>query len=134
MLKADGRLVRAALRAGGVSIVPVAGIAWLVRGLSGAAAAALALGLVVANVAVAGAVLDLAARRWPQSYPAVAMPSYAVRMAGLFAAIGAIKASGVDPVVFAVAFAAAVVGVLAYECVLWARTPWLALTLSEEKP
>lgn len=127
-------MVRAAIRAGAASLVPTTGVALLVRGPSGAAAAALALSLVVANFALSGAALDAAARRWPLTFPAVAMPSYALRMAGLFAAMSAIKSSPVDPLVFAIVFAAAVVGLLAYECVVWARTPWLALTLSEEQP
>ncbi|MBI4728975.1 MAG: hypothetical protein HY775_05670 [Acidobacteria bacterium] len=126
-------MVRAAIRAGAASLVPVTGVALLVRGASGAAAAALALALVVANFALSGAALDAAARRWPLSFPAVALPSYAFRMAGLFVAMSLVKSSPADPIVFAIVFCAAVAGLVAYECVVWARTPWLALTLSEEK-
>ena len=133
-MRGEGRLIVGAFRAGGIAVVPAAGIAWAVRGRSGALAALIALALVVANIAVSGLVLLIAARRSPENYPMIAMPSYAVRMIAVFAAIAAVRTTdAIDAPTFAVTFALGVVGILVYECVLWARTPWLALEFGKER-
>ena len=133
-MRGEGRLISGALRAGAVALVPATAIAWIVRGTGGALAAMIALALVVANIAVSGLVLLIAARRAPENYPMIALPSYALRMAGVFAVMGAVYASGsIDQPTFTVTFALGVVGILAYECVLWARTPWLALEFGKER-
>jgi hypothetical protein len=133
-VRGEGRLISGALRAGAVALVPATAIAWIVRGTGGALAASIALALVVANIAVSGLVLLIAARRAPENYPMIALPSYALRMAGVFAVMGAVYASGsIDQPTFTVTFALGVVGILVYECVLWARTPWLALEFGKER-
>lgn len=131
-MSGEGLLVWGALRAGGIVLVPASALAWVLRGPSGALAAASALALVLANLAVAGAVLVLAARRSPTLFPAVAIPSYVFRMAGMFAAMSALLDRPlIDPSSFAVTFGAGVAGLLAYEWMIWARTPWIALSLKE---
>jgi hypothetical protein len=135
MVRGDGRLIAGAFRAGGILCVPAVAIAWTVRGRAGAFAVLVALGIVVANIAVSGLVLLIAARRTPSNYPFIAMPSYALRMAAVFGAMGAAYTSrAIDATTFTVTFAVGVVGILAYECFLWARTPWLALEFSKEQP
>lgn len=133
-MRGEGRLILGACRAGGVAVVPVAGLAWAVRGSDGALAAVIALALVVANIVVSGLALLIAARRSPENFPLIAMPSYALRMAGVFGAMGAVYASGsIDAPTFTVTFAIGLIGILAYECFLWARTPWLALEFGKEQ-
>jgi hypothetical protein len=128
-------LIVGALRAGAVVLVPASIAAWMVRGPAGALAALVALGIVVANIAVSGVTLMLAARRAPENYPMIALPSYGVRMFAVFAAMAAAHATdAIDPGTFAITFALGVVVILAYECFLWARTPWLALEFGKERP
>jgi hypothetical protein len=130
----DKRLVVGALRAGAIALIPAAGIAWAIRGPSGALAAAAALAIVVANIAVSGLVLLLAARRAPENYPIIAMPSYAIRMVAVITAMGAAYSTqALDRNTFTITFAVGLVGILAYECFLWARTPWLALEFGKER-
>jgi hypothetical protein len=134
-VRGEGRLILGACRAGGIAAVPAVVIAFALRGTPGALAAVAALGIVVANLVVSGAVLFVTARRLPDSYPMIAMPSYALRMAGVFAAMGAAYSTdAIDPTTFSITFAAGLIGILAYECVLWARTPWLALEFAKERP
>jgi len=134
-VRGDGRLITGALRAGIVLCVPATIVAWAVRGRAGALAVVVALAIVVANLAVSALVLLIAARRAPSNYPFIAMPSYAFRMFAVFAAMAAAHSTrAIDPVTFAVAFAGGVAIILAYECVLWARTPWLALEFGKELP
>ena len=134
-MRGDGRLILGAFRAGVVLLVPAAAIAWAVRGGGGALAVLVALAIVVANLVVSGLVLLIAARRAPENYPMIAMPSYALRMVGVFAAMAAVHATkAIDSQTFTVAFAVGVVWILAYECFLWARTPWLALEFGKELP
>ncbi len=134
-MRGEGRLILGACRAGGVAVVPTAAIAFALRGAAGALGVVAALGLVVANLVVSGIVLFVAARRSPDNYPMIAMPSYALRMIGVFTAMAAVHAtSAIDPTVFAVTFAVGLTGILAYECVLWSRTPWLALEFAKERP
>lgn len=132
-MRGEGRLILGAFRAGAVALVPAAGVAWAVRGGAGALAVLVALAIVVANIAASGLVLLVAARRAPNNYPMIAMPSYALRMAGVFIAMGAVFAThAIDHSTFIVTFALGVIGILAYECFLWARTPWLALEFGKE--
>lgn len=134
-MRGEGRLILGACRAGGIAVVPAAVIAYVVRGTPGALAAVVALGIVVGNLVVSGAVLFITARRLPDSYPMIAMPSYGLRMVAVFAAMGAAYSTdAIDPVTFSIVFAAGLAGILAYECVLFARTPWLALEFAKERP
>ena len=124
-MRGEGRLIVGAFRAGGIAAVPATIVAWALRGTDGALAALIALGLVVANIAVSGLVLLSAARRSPENYPMIALPSYALRMAGVFAVMGAVYTGDfADEPTFTVTFALGVIAILTYECVLWARTPW----------
>jgi hypothetical protein len=133
-VRGEGRLISGALRAGAIALVPSIGLAWIVRGTPGALAAMIALSLVVANIAVSGLALLVAARLAPENYPMIALPSYAVRMAGVFAVLGAVYASSsIDQPTFTITFAVGLIGILVYECVLWARTPWLALEFGKER-
>jgi hypothetical protein len=130
-VRGEGRLILGACRAGGIAVVPAAVIAYVVRGTPGALAAVVAVG----NLVVSGAVLFITARRLPDSYPMIAMPSYGLRMVAVFAAMGAAYSTdAIDPVTFSIVFAAGLAGILAYECVLFARTPWLALEFAKERP
>jgi hypothetical protein len=134
-MSGENRLIVGALRAGAVALVPAVGIAWAVRGGAGALAAMVALAIVVANISVSGLVLLVAARRAPSNYPMIAMPSYALRMVLVFAAMAASHTTdAIDPGTFTITFALGVVVILAYECFLWARTPWLALEFGKERP
>jgi uncharacterized membrane protein len=116
-------------------MVPGTAAGWAIRGTEGALAVVAALAIVVVNLAVSGLALTIAARRSPAMFPMIALPSYAVRMLAVFAAMGAAHASrAIDGTVFSIAFAAGLVVVLTYECLLWARTPWLALEFGKELP
>ena len=134
-MRGESRLITGALRAGGVAVAPATGIAFAVRGTEGALAVVAALGIVVANMALFGVIMLLAARAFPEAAPAFALPSYAFRMLGVFAAMAAVHSSdAIDPVVFTVTFAVGLAGILAYEMLIWARTPWLALEYAKERP
>jgi hypothetical protein len=134
-VKAEGRLVWGALRAGAFLLIPGSAVAFAFRGTEGALAVVAALGIVVANLAISGAALMIASRRSPLGFPAVALPSYAVRMLAAFGAMGAIYTSPrIDEATFTVAFAVGLTVILFYECVLWARTPWLAIEFGKELP
>lgn len=127
-------MVRGVLKAGAFAIPVSVGAAYAIRGGKGAVAAVVAMGLVIANAAVAGAVLAYAARRQPVFFPMIAMPSYALRMAGILFAMAALRNLGaVDAPTFAVVFGAGVVGALAVEWRIWSRTPWLALTFDGQR-
>ncbi|MGZ4105056.1 MAG: hypothetical protein ACXVP8_07315, partial [Actinomycetota bacterium] len=95
--------------------------------------AAVAIGIVVANAAVA-AVLSAAAGRI--SFTAaglVSFPSFFLRLGGIAAAFTALgRLSVIDRGTLAVTFGLALVFVLALEARAWKRTPWLALTFKEE--
>jgi len=135
VVKAEGRLVWGAMRAGALALVPGAVVAWALRGPGGAAAVAVALGIVVANLGVSAIVLAIAAKRSPSNFPMIALPSYVFRMAGVFAVMGVVYANGgIDDATFTVAFTTGLIGILTYECVLWARTPWLAIEFAKELP
>ena len=134
-VRGENRLIVGALRAGAVALIPCAGVAWAVKGVAGALAALVALAIVVANIAVSGLILLVAARKAPENFPMIAMPSYALRMVAVFAALAAARTTdAIDPGTFTITFALGVVVILAYECFLWARTPWLALEFGKEKP
>ncbi|MGH2727839.1 MAG: hypothetical protein ACRDKS_12780, partial [Actinomycetota bacterium] len=107
-MKAEGRLVWGALRAGSLLLVPGAAIGFAVRGSEGALAVVAALGIVVANLAVSGVALMIAGRRAPLAgISVVALPSYAIRMVAVFAAMGAAYANPhIDDMTFTIAFAA----------------------------
>lgn len=128
-MSGEFRMVKAAVILCLAAAVPAAVAAWLVRGPNGAAGVGMALALVLANTVIAAAVLVWAGKRWPLLAPAVAMPSYAFRMAGLVFAMAKLRhASFVDAPAFAIAFGAAVVFTLFAEARAYGKTPWAALT------
>ncbi|MCA1833508.1 MAG: hypothetical protein ABR548_13935 [Actinomycetota bacterium] len=133
-MSGEGRMVRGGTLAT-IVVLPLAALLALVfRGTPGALAAAIAIALVLANFAVAGLALVWVARRAPVMFPAVAMPSYAVRMIGVFLAMKFLRGTdAIDHPTFAVTFGAGIVALLAYECWLYTKTPWLALTFSPKK-
>lgn len=127
-------MVRAGLVAGAAAAPPVVLVALAVRGGTGGLAALAALGLVLANFAVSGATLAYAAKRNQTLFPAVAMPSYAFRMLGVLMAMKTFREiDAIDVPTFAVTFGTGVVALLAYECWIYTKTPWLALTFSPTK-
>ena len=133
-MKAEGRLVWGAVRAGALLLVPGTAAAFAVRGTKGALAVVAALAIVVGNLAVSALALNIAAKRSPMSFPVVALPSYAFRMMLVFVAMGTAYASpAVDETAFTIAFAVGLTVILFYECLLWARTPWLAIEFSKER-
>jgi hypothetical protein len=90
--------------------------------------------IVVGNLALSGVALMIAAKRSPLNFPTVALPSYALRMMLVFAAMGAAYMSpAIDDTAFTVAFATGLTVILFYECLLWARTPWLAIEFGKER-
>lgn len=134
-MKAEGRLVWGALRAGALLLVPGTLIGFALRGPGGALAVVAALAIVVGNLAASGFALMLATKRRPVGgLSVVALPSYAIRMVAVFVAMGAAYANThIDHPTFTVAFTGGVVAMLVYECVLWARTPWLAIEFGKER-
>ncbi|MGH2784997.1 MAG: hypothetical protein ACRDJ1_07030 [Actinomycetota bacterium] len=134
-MKAEGRLVWGAVRAGASLVVPGSVAAFAVRGTDGALAVIAALAIVVGNFAISGLALMIASRRSPVGgLSIVALPSYAIRMVGVFVAMGAAYASPrIDEMTFTIAFTAGIAGILIYECLLWARTPWLAIEFGKER-
>ena len=125
------RMVRAGMIAGAATVPVAAGIAFAVRGSAGALAATFAIGLVLANFAISGAALAWAAKKNKVFFPGIAMPSYAVRMIGLFFAINALRAtSAIDHPTFALTFGLSVCALLAFEMRIYSKTPWLALAFS----
>ncbi|MGH8928116.1 MAG: hypothetical protein ACRDWH_07175 [Acidimicrobiia bacterium] len=62
-------------------MIPVVGVGWLLRGPSGAGAAALGLGIVVLNLWLAGKVLSVGMRVSLTMYHAAALVGFILRMA-----------------------------------------------------
>jgi hypothetical protein len=101
----EGRMVRGGLLAGALALPVVAGLATAIRGTAGGLAAVAAISLVLANFAVAGYALAYAARRSKTMFPAIAMPSYALRMFGVLMAMKYLHdVSTVDRPTFAITF------------------------------
>lgn len=124
-----------ALRLGALAVPAAAAIGGWLRGAEGAAGAAIGVAIVVANFAVAAAVSALAGRRTAYAAAFVGLPSYAIRMLVILGTMAALQGRAfLDRSAFAVGFGAAVAAVLAYECVLWARTPWAGLAFGKEQP
>ncbi|MGZ4205252.1 MAG: hypothetical protein ACXVES_08340 [Actinomycetota bacterium] len=127
------RLARGAVGWALVGAVPAAGIAYLARGDKGAVSAAVAIGIVVANAAVAAALSAAAGRISFTAAGLVSFPSFFLRLGGIAAAFTALgRLSVIDRGTLAVTFGLALVFVLALEARAWKRTPWLALTFKEE--
>ena len=133
-MSGEGRMVRGGMIAAGLALPVAAALALAFRGTAGALGASAAIALVLANFAVAGLTLAWTARRAPVMFPAVAMPSYAFRMIGVFLAMKFLRGTqAIDHPTFAITFGLGVVALLAFECRLYAKTPWLALTFSPTK-
>jgi hypothetical protein len=117
----------------GAALAPVAsGAAFALRGAEGAVAAAFAVAVAVGNFAVAGAISALAGRRSPIAAAYVGLPSYVVRMPVVLGILVALSEwSFIDEPTLLITFAAGVVATLAYEAVLWRRTPWIALAFGK---
>ena len=128
------RMAKGALMWGAAAAMPAAGIAYVVRGRNGALSTLIALGIVLANAAAAAIVSAFAGKRSALGAAAISMPSFAVRMAAILAALGMLKnASFVDEPTFALTFGLAVTAVLHMEAKAWKRTPWVAMTF-DKKP
>lgn len=126
-------MVRGALAWGALAALPAAGVAYAVRGNGGFLSVLIAVGLVLSNAGIAALVSALAGRWGATAAGFAALPSFAARMAGVFAALVALRgASFVDEPTFALAFGLAVTAVLVWESMRWKRTPWLALTIKEK--
>jgi drug/metabolite transporter (DMT)-like permease len=114
--------------------VPVIGIAFAVRGNEGAASAAIAIGIALANAVVAALVSSAAGRLHTLAAGFVSLPSFAIRMGAILVALAFLKnAAFIDKPTFALTFGAAVTAVLVLEARGYVRTPWLALTLDGKK-
>jgi hypothetical protein len=124
----------AVLRAGLLAAPVVTGLAYSVRGADGAASAATAMALVLANALIAASMLVWAAKRQPIFFPMVAMPSYAIRMGGMLFALAKLRAAEwIDVPTFAVVFGWGVLGSIVIEWRIWSRTPWIALTFGDQR-
>lgn len=134
-MSAEIRIARDALKWGCLAVMPCALVAMLVRGFPAALSVFAAFGIVLANAGLAAVVSAGAGKISPTTPALMALPSFALRMMGVVAALVALSSvRGIDQTVFAVAFALAVVGVLVVESHRWAHTPWIAMTFLEEKP
>lgn len=101
----------------GVWIAPaVVLVAALVRGGDGAAGAALALGIVVANFVAAALIVDRVARRSPKVVGGAVVAGYVVRLGVIFAVLLLLRdASFVDFPTLGLTLVAAHLGLLAWE-------------------
>lgn len=133
-MSGEGRMAWAVLRAGLLAAPVVTGLAYAVRGGSGAASAAAALALVLANALIAAWMLAWAAKRQPVYFPLIAMPSYVVRIGGMFLLLAKLRAAEwIDVPAFAIVFGWGVLGSLVIEWRIWSRTPWIAMTFGEQR-
>lgn len=133
-MSAEFRIVRGALKWGVIVAGPAGGLMFLLRGPEAALSVLLAAGIVLANTALGAFVSASAAKISTVAAAAVSLPSFFARMAGVIAALATLStATFIDLPVFALAFAAGVIGVQAMESVRWLRTPWIALTFLEER-
>lgn len=119
----------------GVVLAPIAsGTAFILRGTEGAVAAAFAVAVAVGNFAIAAAISVIAGRRSPVASAYVGLPSYMVRMPVVLGVLVALREqSFIDEPSLLITFAAGVAVTLAYEAVLWRRTPWIALAFGETR-
>jgi len=77
--------------------------------------------------------LVVAAKKSPSFYPAAAMPSYGLRMVGVFGAMSTLRhQSFVDWPTFTIVFALGVAFLLGYEGYVWSKTPWLATVFGRQ--
>jgi hypothetical protein len=131
-MSGEMRMVRDALFLGALAAPVAAAAAYLARGLDGALSAFVALGIVLGNAALSAAASAIAGRRSASTAAAVALPSFAFRMLGIFVAMALLaRAPFVDRPTFALTFGVAVAVVIALEARTWKRTPWIALSLKE---
>lgn len=133
-MSGEGRMAWGVLRAGLLAAPVVTCLAFLIQGGNGAASAATAIALVLANALSAAWILVWAAKRQPVYFPAIAMPSYAIRMGGMLFALAKLRgAAWIDVPTFAIVFGWGVLGSLFVEWRIWSRTPWIALTFNEQR-
>ena len=129
------RLAKAAIGWTILGAVPAAGVAFLARGERGAISALLAVGIVLANAALAAGLSAAAGRISFTAAGIVSFPSFLLRIAiiaATFTTLG--PASFVDRATLGVTFGVALIAVLALEARAWKRTPWIAMTFKEESP
>ena len=126
---------------GSAAVIPAAGLAYALRGGDGAASVAIAIGLVLANAALAAGISILAGCISTMTAAMVSLPSFAFRLAIMFTALAWLRGqSYIDRPAFALTFGMAVMVVIWFEARGWKRTPWLALTFgpgrsaTEERP
>jgi hypothetical protein len=133
-MSGETRMVRYAVVWCLVAAVPVTGIAFAVRGRSGAESAAIAIGIVLINAILAALFSSAAGRLHSLAAGFMSLPSFAIRMGGILVALAALKnASFIDRPTFALTFGAAVTAVLVLEARGYIRTPWLAITFDQKK-
>ncbi len=128
-MSAESRIVRDALRIGSLATLPIAGIAWAIRGANGALSALIACAIVLGNVALSAGLSVLAGKVSFQTAAMMSLPSFTFRMLLIGIAFAFLEASAfVDQAVFVTTFVAGVVAVIVLEARAMRRTPWLALT------
>ena len=126
MIDVEATMVRAAVRVGLPALALATLLAGAVRGIGGALTAAGVVALVLADFVVTGRTLGWGARRGLATLQAVALGGFVIRMAILGLLIAVLHGNtAVDVPVLAVAGAAAVVALLAYEARFVLRTPQL---------
>lgn len=123
------RIARGALKWGAAAALPAVGLTFLIRGGDAALSAGIALGIVLVNAGLAAAISGLAGRISATAAAMISLPSFALRMIMIFLALVWLQSMpAIDRPIFAAAFAAGVVTVVALEARNWRRTPWLATT------
>jgi hypothetical protein len=133
-MSGETRMMKYAVLWSLVAAVPAIGIAFAARGRSGAASAAIAIGIVLINAILAAVFSSAAGRLHSLAAGFVSLPSFAIRMAAILVALAALKnASFIDRPTFALTFGVAVTAVLVLEARGYVRTPWLAITLDRKK-
>jgi len=133
-MSGETRMLRHAAFWSLIAAGPAVGLAWWIRGGSGATSAAIALAVVLANAAAAAGASALAGRFHALAAGFISLPSFAIRMGAILAVLAVLKnASFIDRPTFALTFGLAVTAVLVLEARSFKRTPWLALTLDQKK-
>jgi hypothetical protein len=128
-MSGEMRVVRGVLVWGCAAAVPIAAVALAARGAHGGITAAIAVAIVLGNVALSAAISALAGRANQFGAAMIALPSFAIRLSAIAAILVALEGRAfVDKTVFAVVFGASLVAVLFMEARAMRRTPWLALT------
>ena len=134
MIAGELRMVRAALPTAAACAVSGALVAWAIRGSDGAISVVLAAGVILGNAICSAGLSALAGKFAPTGPALIALPSFAVRMAGIFAVLGMLRSRPfIDIPTFAIAFGAMLALTLFLEARAYKRTPWIALTFGPKE-